>query len=269
MEQKKKFSKGITAVFSAVIIPIALVAAILIFIYVMGNPLNFQGGNPENSPLPGNYLGTIYKGGFIVPILMTLLITVIAFTIERFITITRAAGKGSVGKFVHNVKLALDAHNISEAEALCDKQKGSVAAVVKAGLFRYKDVEGDTSMSKEQKILAIQKEIEEATALEMPTLQANLVILATITSLATLIGLLGTVMGMIRAFAAIATAGAPDSVALATGISEALINTAFGIGSAAVAMIFYNVFTTKIDKLTYAIDETGFSIAQTYASNHQ
>ena len=165
--------------------------------------------------------------------------------------------------------MALDAHKIDEAEALCDKQRGAVASVVKAGLFRYKDVEGDKTMSKEQKIIAIQKEIEEATALEMPTLQANLVILATITSLATLIGLLGTVLGMIRAFAAIATAGAPDSVALATGISEALINTAFGIGSAAVAMIFYNVFTTKIDKLTYAIDETGFSIAQTYAANHQ
>jgi biopolymer transport protein ExbB len=267
--ENKELSKSLKSVFSAIVIPVAFIAAVLIFKFIMGNPVNFQGNNPEGHPLPGNYLATIYKGGFIVPILMTLLITVITFTIERFITITRAAGRGSVGKFVRDIKLALDAHRIDEAEALCDKQRGSVAAVVKAGLFRYKDVENDPEMSKEQKILAIQKEIEEATALEMPTLQANLVILATITSLATLVGLLGTVLGMIKAFAAIATAGAPDSVALATGISEALINTAFGIGSAAVAMIFYNMFTTKIDKLTYAIDETGFSIAQTYASNHK
>ena len=92
--------------------------------------------------------------------------------------------------------------------------------------------------------------------------------LATITSLATLMGLLGTVMGMIRAFAALANAGAPDSVALASGISEALVNTAFGIGTAALALIFYNYFTTRIDKLTYNIDEAGFSLVQSYAANH-
>jgi biopolymer transport protein ExbB len=65
-----------------------------------------------------------------------------------------------------------------------------------------------------------------------------------------------------------ANAGAPDSVALATGISEALINTAFGIGSAALAMVSYSYFSTKIDKLTYAIDEAGYSIAQTFAAKH-
>ena len=95
------------------------------------------------------------------------------------------------------------------------------------------------------------------------------VILATISSIATLMGLLGTVLGMIRAFAALANAGAPDSVALASGISEALINTAFGIGTAALAVISYNFFTTKIDKLTYSIDEAGFSIVQSYAANHK
>ena len=65
-----------------------------------------------------------------------------------------------------------------------------------------------------------------------------------------------------------ARAGAPDAVQLALGISEALINTAFGIGTAALAIIMYNVFTTRIDKLTYAIDEAGFTITQTYAANH-
>jgi biopolymer transport protein ExbB len=123
-------------------------------------------------------------------------------------------------------------------------------------------------MSKEQKIVAIQKEVEEATSLELPSLEQNLVIIATISSLATLMGLLGTVLGMIRAFAAMANAGAPDSVALATGISEALVNTAFGIGTAALAVIMYNFYTNKIDKLIYSIDEAGFTIVQTYAANH-
>jgi biopolymer transport protein ExbB len=87
-------------------------------------------------------------------------------------------------------------------------------------------------------------------------------------SLGTMMGLFGTVLGMIRSFAAMANAGAPDSVALSTGISEALINTAFGIGTGALAMISYNFFTTKIDKLTYSIDETGYSIVQTFAAKH-
>lgn len=62
-------------------------------------------------------------------------------------------------------------------------------------------------MTKDQKIASLQKEIEEATSLELPGLEQNLVILATITSLATLMGLLGTVLGMIRAFSALANAG--------------------------------------------------------------
>ena len=83
-----------------------------------------------------------------------------------------------------------------------------------------------------------------------------------------MMGLLGTVLGMVRSFAAMANAGAPDSVALSTGISEALINTAFGIGTGALAVVMYNYFTTKIDKLTYSIDEAGYSIVQTFAAKH-
>ncbi len=123
-------------------------------------------------------------------------------------------------------------------------------------------------MDKDQKVSAIQKEVEEATSLELPMLEKNLVILATISSVATLMGLLGTVIGMIKAFAALATAGSPDAVALANGISEALINTALGIGTSAIAIIMYNYFTTKIDGLTYSIDEIGFSLAQTFASKN-
>ena len=85
----------------------------------------------------------------------------------------------------------------------------------------------------------------------------------------TLVGLLGTVIGMIRAFAALANAGAPDSIALSTGISEALINTAFGIATGACAVISYNYYTSKIDKLTYSIDEVGFTIVSAYAVAHK
>jgi biopolymer transport protein ExbB len=188
--------------------------------------------------------------------------------IERVFTIFTAKGKGSIPNFVRKVKNLLDQGNISSAIAECDKQKGSVANVIREGLVKYQAVSNDNSLAKEQKLLAIQKEIEEATSLELPMLEKNLVILSTLASVATLLGLLGTVFGMIRAFSAIATAGAPDAVALSTGISEALINTALGISTSAISIIMYNVFTTQIDKLTYGIDEAGFSIAQNFATKN-
>lgn len=254
--------------FAGIVIPVLLVVAVIIFIFVMGNPENFQGNNPENLPKPGNYLGTIYKGGVIVPILMSILMMVITFSIERWITITKAKGKGSISAFVVRVYQKLATPDIDAAIDECDSQRGSVANVIKAGLLKYRQMIGVKELNKDQKIVAIKQEIEEATSLELPILEQNLVILATIAPLATLLGLLGTVLGMIKAFSALAVAGAPDAVALATGISEALINTAFGIGSSALAIIFYNYFTTKIDKMTYSIDEAGVAIVQNFASHY-
>jgi biopolymer transport protein ExbB len=73
---------------------------------------------------------------------------------------------------------------------------------------------------------------------------------------------------MIRSFAALAGEGGADSAKLSEGISEALVNTASGILTSWVAVVAYNYYTNKIDKLTYALDEVGYSIAQTYDVNH-
>jgi biopolymer transport protein ExbB len=89
-------------------------------------------------------------------------------------------------------------------------------------------------------------------------------ILSTLVSLGTLAGLLGTVTGMIKAFAGLAGGGGADSAELANGISEALINTATGIATSALAIVAYNFFTSKIDTLTYSIDEAGSTIVNTY-----
>ena len=261
-------SGNFSAIFASILIPIAIIIGFIVFFTILGNPANFEDNNPKGHPHPGNYLGMMYKGGYLVPILMGLLIIVICVIVERFITISVASGKGSIPMFVRKIKSLLDRDDVNGAIAECDKQRGSVANVIREGLRKYQAMERTPEMEKEQKVLAIQKEIEEATSLELPMLEKNLVILATISSIATLMGLLGTVLGMIRAFSAIATAGAPDAVALSTGISEALINTALGIGSSALAIIAYNYFTTKIDGLTYGIDEAGFSIAQNYAAKH-
>jgi len=257
-----------STMFASILIPVSLVIGILVFKFILGDPSHFENNDPQGHPHPGDYLGMMYKGGPLVPVLMACMIIVLAVIIERFVTIKVASGKGSIPAFVRRVKGYLDRNDINGAIAECDKQRGSVANVIREGLRKYVEMSNTPGMEKDQKVLAIQKEIEEATSLELPMLEKNLVILATISSIATLLGLLGTVFGMIRAFSAIATAGAPDAVALSTGISEALINTALGISTSALAIIFYNFFTTKIDGLTYGIDEAGFSIAQSFAAKH-
>jgi len=265
----KKESSG-SSIFASSSIVICVLIGFLLWKFVMGDASNFEGGDAANGhPLPGNYFGMVYKGGFIVPVLMGMLLMVIIFSFERFFVINKAIGKGNVDAFVKNIQKFLSLGHVDSAVAECDKQEGSVANVIKAGLMKYKEMEQDAKMNTEQKCLAIQKDIEEATALEMPMLEQNLTVIATLVSLGTLMGLLGTVTGMIKAFSALSSAGSPDQATLANGISEALINTATGISTSALAIIMYNVFTSKIDKLTYSIDEAGFSIVQTYASTHK
>ena len=252
---------------STMIIIIAeIIIAALIYKFVLGNPDNFVQGNTDNHPIDGNMFGTIYQGGIIVPILISLLLMVITFAIERLITISVASGKGNTQGFIRRIKSLVESGNLDQAIGECDKQKGSVANVVKAGLHKYAELTKNTSIDVDKRIGLIQKDIEETTQLEMPMLQKNLVIIATIASIATLMGLLGTVLGMIKSFSALATAGAPDSIKLASGISEALINTALGIGTSALAIILYNFFTSRIDELTYGIDEAGFSIVQNFTA---
>jgi len=208
----------------------------------------------------------IYEGGIIVPLLIGMFLMVVVFSIERLLTIMKALGKGSIADFIRRVQYHLANRNVDAALAECDKQRGSVANVMKAGLRRYKEMMNNTELDTEQKVIAIQKEVEEATALELPMLQKNLVFLSTITSVGTLVALLGTVIGMIRSFSALGESGGGDAAALAVGISEALYNTALGIGTSAFALVMYNVFTTKIDSITYGIDESGFTLTQSFAS---
>ncbi|MBI3511648.1 MAG: MotA/TolQ/ExbB proton channel family protein [Bacteroidetes bacterium] len=260
-----KKTSNLQAYFTFAVMIVELIIAIVIFKKFLGNPDNFENHDLEKGH-PLNIFGTVYKGGVIVPILITIVLMVITFAIERLITIMRARGTGNISNFVRNIRELVESGNIEEAMAACDRQKGSIGNVVRSGLEKYRIVENDTQLDKEQKIAAIQKDLEEATSLELPMLSKNLVILSTCASIATLIGLIGTVMGMIRSFSALATSGAPDSNALATGISEALVNTFIGITGSCLAIIFFNVFSTQIDRITYGIDEANFSILQTFAA---
>jgi biopolymer transport protein ExbB len=262
----KKSAGGFSALMGAIAIVIAVIAGIVIYKFVFGNPANFVDNNPENEPLQGNFLGIIYKGGFIVPMLVAINLIVIIFTVERFVTLGKAKGKNSLNVFVEKVKTALAGGNIAEARELCDTQKGSLANVVVAGLDKYELMANETSMNKEQKIESVKKELEEATSLEMPMLTKNLSVISTTASISVLVGLIGTVLGMIKAFAAMSH-GAPDTAQLATGISEALINTALGITGSTISIIFFNMFSTKVDQMTHSMDEASFTIVQDFSKS--
>ena len=260
-----KSSKGnLDSVFALILIVGAVVVAHLVFHLVMGSASHF---NEKGEPLPGDYLGMMYKGGFIVPFLMAVLIIVIGVSIERGINLISAYGKKSLSSFVSAINAQLSANDVDAASALCDAQQGSVGNVTFEVLKRYKLVANDSGLSKDKKLDSIQKEVEEATMLELPALEKNLTIIATLASVSTLFALLGTVIGMIKAFAALATTGSPDPSALANGISEALINTALGIFTSAIAIVAYNFFTSKVDDLTHKIDEIGFAVRQHFIAN--
>ena len=261
--KKSQGFQGVKAAFW--IIVVCFILAVCFFKYFLGNSDHI---GPNGEVIDGNIWGTIYKGGIVVPVILTLLFTVIALSIERWLALRTAFGKGKLPQFVANIKAALNANDFAKAQELCDKQRGTVANVVGASLRAYKEMENTPGIKKEQKIARIQQAHEEATQLEMPTLQMNMPIIATIVTLGTLTALFGTVVGMIRSFAALAAGGGADSQALSLGISEALVNTASGILTSWVAVVAYNYYSNKIDKLTYALDEVGYSIAQTYEANH-
>ncbi|WP_302824360.1 MotA/TolQ/ExbB proton channel family protein [Leyella stercorea] len=264
-----KKSSGFQGVKNAFfIILVCFVLAVLFFKYILGAPEHFVSGDPTQPVKDGNLMGTVYKGGVVVPVIITLLFSVIALSIERFFALRTAFGKSSLGKFVVSVKKAITAGDMAKAQELCDKQQGSVANVVGASIAAYKEMEATTNLKRAAKVSKIQQAHEEATQLEMPTLQMNMPIIATIVTLGTLTALFGTVVGMIRSFAALASGGGGDSLQLSEGISEALVNTASGILTSWVAVVSYNYYSNKIDKLTYALDEVGYTIAKTYEANH-
>ncbi|OAZ05274.1 MotA/TolQ/ExbB proton channel family protein [Flavobacterium succinicans] len=263
VKAKKESTSNGGGMVSGIIILSCVFVGWLVWTFVMGDGANFEGGVNTGHPLPGNYLAMVYKGGPIVPVLMGLLLMVIVFSFERYMVISKAAGKGNLDTFMKKVQGDIKEGKIDEAIVACDKQQGSVANAIKSALVKYQDVKKE-GFNSEEASETIHKEIEEATSLEMPMLEKNMTIISSLVSLGTLAGLLGTVTGMIKAFGALATAGTPDQAALANGISEALINTATGISTSVLAIISYNFFTSKIDDLTYSIDEAGTTIVNTY-----
>jgi biopolymer transport protein ExbB len=257
---QQKTSKKRFSVSAALIILLCAVAAFSFFYGVAGDAANF-----DDKGHPINMFGTLFQGGWVIPIVITLLLTVIALSIERFFAMNKAKGTGSLTKFVANAKAKLEEGDIQGARALCDKQKGSIANILRSSLIRYEDID-KADINNDKKAALISEEVEEATSLELPILENNLPVIATISTLGTLMGLFGTVLGMIKSFGAMGQEGAPDSTQLAIGISEALMNTAMGIGTGALAIIAYGFFSGKVQNITNAANEIGYTLGSTFTT---
>ncbi len=213
----------------------------------------------------GTIAHSVHQGGPLGLVLMAMLLMLIAFVIERFIALYRVAkGKSSVQVFFKKVITMLHSDDFDGALAACDKQRGTTANVLRAGIERYRQLKDDSSMDTEKRLGLTQAAIEEANALEGPLLERNLIAMSTIASIATMVGLLGTTIGMIRAFAATGNVegGVIDAQSLATGISEALVNTAGGLVSGILGIFFYNFFVNKVDAFNYTTDEATFEVLQ-------
>ncbi len=208
---------------------------------------------------------SIYKGGPLVVILIGMFIMLLVFVGERYLSLYKVAkGKSSVQVFFKKLITLLQGDDFEGAIAACDKQRGTTANVLRAGIERYREVKDNREFNAEKKIHLTQASIEEANALEGPLLERNLIALSTIASIATMVGLLGTTIGMIRAFAATGNVegGVIDATQLAVGISEALINTAGGLMSGILGIFFYNFFVNKVDAFNYTTDEATFEVLQ-------
>ncbi len=237
---------------------ITLVAALAISMGFYYGMLPAMDKGVEETPL----IHQIRLGGVLVPFLLCITLMLITYVVERVITLNKAKGGAPLPKFFSAFIKAVREGKYSDAAELCDKQRGSAAAVLKAGVEQYKRLMGDKSMGEEKRLAETQRAINEARLLEVPFLERNLIALSTIASIATMVGLLGTTIGMIRSFAAMSTQGAPNAAELARGISEALVNTALGLFAAILGIVAYNFFVNKVDQFNYSIDEAAYLMVE-------
>ncbi|MCX6138957.1 MAG: MotA/TolQ/ExbB proton channel family protein [Ignavibacteriales bacterium] len=236
--------------FNTILLIVAFTIALTVFYMVFGTA-------PKDS-----VLHDMYQGGPLIAVLMGMSIMVLTYVVERLLSLRKAQGKSPLPKFLTVLVKHVTAGDFDAAVKACDAQRGSLANIVRTGLNRFQEISGSKEFDKRDKMTEVKRVLEEATMLEMPILEKNLIALSTIASISTMVGLLGTVIGMIRSFAALARAGSADAVGLSRGISEALFNTAGGIGIGIAAIVAYNFFTTKIDNMTYMIDEASKNILE-------
>ncbi len=185
-------------------------------------------------------------GAFMWPIL-ALFVLGLAFVIERFYTLTRASV--NTRKFLARLHSALQEGGIEGAAAVCEQTPGPVAAILHAGLARA-----------DKGLESVEKSITNAGSIEMAFLERGMVVLSTVIVLAPMLGFTGTVAGMVDAFDAIKKANDISPAVVAGGISKALLTTLFGLVVAMTIQVFFNYFTSKIDRLILDMEESSIEL---------
>ncbi len=242
----------------------------VIWFFVMGRNLSFvfdtmasMGGavrmeeniyNTDNANVLGQGGAVVARGGGLVDMLFFLLLLTAFYIVERAAFYYTAKGKMGHVQLLGIIKERVKDGDYDGAVAACRDQRGVVGRILAAGLEKYKLVKGqyDAATTRAE----VQQSISETNAMEASLLERNLIFIATIASIATMTGLLGTVIGMIRAFSALAAKGRPDPNKLATGISEALLNTAGGLTVAIISIVAYNYYLNRIDKFNFTFEES-------------
>jgi biopolymer transport protein ExbB len=184
----------------------------------------------------------VIKGGLVmVPLLLCSVIS-LSIIVERCLSLRR----NRILKYdvLQRIEELLRDRKIPEASTLCKRYPSSMTRILLAAILNH-----DKSRQEIKEI------IEDAGRQEVPVLERYLTILGTIASIAVLLGLLGTVTGMIRTFNSIAALGYGHPEALASGISEALVATATGLAIAIPTLILYNIFTSKVDSLVIEMEK--------------
>jgi biopolymer transport protein ExbB len=205
----------------------------------------------------------IYQAGPLVAVLFFVSILTIAFALERFWALNLARGKIPSDKILPRVKESIEDRELDAAEKTAEGQMGSVGRVLAAGIRKYKLLTGRLAERGLRNELSLA--LQEANVLEGALLERNIIPIATIGSIANLIGLLGTVVGMIQSFAAISATGVGEKIAatkLAAGIATALINAAGGLIVAILAVMFYNYFLSRIDKIVFSMEEASANLLE-------
>ena len=189
----------------------------------------------QSNPITDAFRFLLHGGPIMWPLFACALASIVVMA-ERWAAISRAGTDNEA--LLEGVRKFLSAGRTADALALCENTRGPVASLVASGI-RNRDMDAD----------AIERAMEELALRETPILYRRLGVLDTIITVAPLLGLLGTVTGMIKAFNVVGSVGLNQPMAITGGVAEALIATATGLAIAIVTLIGYNYLTEKVKEI--------------------
>lgn len=189
------------------------------------------------------------RGGVLMIPLGICSVVSLAIIIERALNLR--AARILPPDVIQQARLLLAENQVGEAVILCRRQPSAIGRILLAAISNYD--------KEKEELKAI---VEDAGRQEVPTLDRYLGVLGTIAAISPLLGITGTVFGMIRVFATISEKGVAHPSQLAGGIYEALITTAAGLVIAIPTLIFYNYFTARSDRLVLELEKQAYRVVE-------